>query len=64
MDHSAATVEELLADYEATSARWKHFFVANPEAALRRRQWQGHGNRVSGRHNSRVRSAADFAHYI
>ena len=34
MDHSAVTFEELLADYEATAARWKSFFEANPDAAL------------------------------
>src|SRR5271156_2533149 len=34
MDHPAVTFEELLADYEATAARWKSFFEANPDAAL------------------------------
>jgi uncharacterized damage-inducible protein DinB len=34
MSHSAVSLEDLLADYEATSARWKSFFQANPDAAL------------------------------
>jgi uncharacterized damage-inducible protein DinB len=31
--HSAVTMEELLADFELTAARWKAFFAANPGAA-------------------------------
>ena len=34
MEHSAVTFEALLADYEATTLRWKNFFEANPGAAL------------------------------
>lgn len=34
MEHSAVTLEALLADYEATAARWAKFFEANPGAAL------------------------------
>ena len=34
MAHTAVTFEALLADYEATSARWVKFFEANPGAAL------------------------------
>jgi uncharacterized damage-inducible protein DinB len=34
MSHLAVTLEDLLADYEATSARWNNFFTANPAAAL------------------------------
>jgi uncharacterized damage-inducible protein DinB len=34
MSHSAATLEDLLADHEATADRWKSFFEANPDAAL------------------------------
>lgn len=31
--HSAVNMEELLADFEATAARWQAFFAANPGAA-------------------------------
>jgi uncharacterized damage-inducible protein DinB len=34
MRHSAVTLEDLLADYEAAAARWKNFFEANPGAAM------------------------------
>ncbi|HEX3437903.1 MAG TPA: DinB family protein [Pseudacidobacterium sp.] len=34
MSHTAVTLEDLLADYEATTDRWKNFFEANPDAAL------------------------------
>jgi uncharacterized damage-inducible protein DinB len=34
MSHSAVTLEDLLADYEMTAARWKNFFQANPDAAM------------------------------
>jgi uncharacterized damage-inducible protein DinB len=34
MSHPAVTLEDLLADYEATSARWKDFFTGHPDAAL------------------------------
>ncbi|QNI31030.1 DinB family protein [Alloacidobacterium dinghuense] len=34
MEHSAVTLEALLADYEATAARWAKFFEANPGASL------------------------------
>jgi uncharacterized damage-inducible protein DinB len=33
MSHTAVTLEELLADFEATAATWKQFFAANPGAA-------------------------------
>lgn len=33
MPHSAATFEELLADFNETAARWQAFFAENPEAA-------------------------------
>jgi uncharacterized damage-inducible protein DinB len=33
MSHTAVTLEDLLADFEATAAKWKKFFVANPGAA-------------------------------
>lgn len=34
MSHCAVTLEDLLADYEATAARWAKFFELNPDAAL------------------------------
>lgn len=34
MEHSAVTLEALLADYEVISARWQKFFEVNPGAAL------------------------------
>jgi uncharacterized damage-inducible protein DinB len=34
MSHLAVTLEDLLADYELTTARWKSFFEANPDAAM------------------------------
>jgi uncharacterized damage-inducible protein DinB len=34
MCHSAVSLEDLLADFEATAARWRNFFDANPGAAL------------------------------
>ena len=34
MSHLGVSLEDLLADYEATSARWEVFFIANPGAAL------------------------------
>ncbi len=34
MSHCAVTLEDLLADFEANSARWRRFFEANPGAAL------------------------------
>jgi len=34
VEHSAVTLEELLAEYEGTAARWKSFFEANSSAAL------------------------------
>jgi uncharacterized damage-inducible protein DinB len=34
MAHLAVSLEDLLADYELTAARWKKFFEANPDAAL------------------------------
>jgi uncharacterized damage-inducible protein DinB len=34
MSHCAVTLEDLLADYQATAARWKKFFEDNPGAAL------------------------------
>jgi uncharacterized damage-inducible protein DinB len=33
MSHAAVTLEDLLADFEATAAKWKAFFAANPDAA-------------------------------
>ncbi len=33
MGHPAVTFEELLADFEATTAKWKSFFAAHPGAA-------------------------------
>jgi uncharacterized damage-inducible protein DinB len=33
MSHTAVTLEELLADFDATTAKWKQFFAANPGAA-------------------------------
>jgi uncharacterized damage-inducible protein DinB len=33
MDHAAVTFEELLGDFEATTARWKQFFTTHPDAA-------------------------------
>lgn len=34
MSHPAVTLEDLLADYEATAARWRKFFEDTPGAAL------------------------------
>jgi uncharacterized damage-inducible protein DinB len=33
MSQTAVTFEELLGDFEATTARWKQFFTTHPEAA-------------------------------
>jgi uncharacterized damage-inducible protein DinB len=33
MSHTAVTLEDLLADFEATAAKWKQFFAVNPGAA-------------------------------
>ena len=33
MPHSAVTMEDLLADFEATAARWRELLLAHPEAA-------------------------------
>jgi uncharacterized damage-inducible protein DinB len=33
MSHIAVTFEELLADFDATAAKWKQFFAAHPAAA-------------------------------
>ena len=33
MNHTAVTFEDLLADFELTTAKWKGFFAANPAAA-------------------------------
>lgn len=33
MPHTAVTLEDLLADFHETTARWKAFFQAHPEAA-------------------------------
>jgi uncharacterized damage-inducible protein DinB len=33
MSHAAVTLEDLLADFDLTAAKWKEFFAANPGAA-------------------------------
>lgn len=33
MSHTAVTLEDLLADFDATAATWKEFFASNPGAA-------------------------------
>jgi uncharacterized damage-inducible protein DinB len=33
MTHSAVSLEDLLADFDATTAKWKEFFAVNPGAA-------------------------------
>jgi uncharacterized damage-inducible protein DinB len=33
MSHSAVSLEDLLADFDATAAKWKDFFAVNPGAA-------------------------------
>jgi uncharacterized damage-inducible protein DinB len=33
MSHTAVTLEDLLADFDATATRWKQFLAANPGAA-------------------------------
>jgi uncharacterized damage-inducible protein DinB len=33
MSHTAVSFEELLADFESTTDKWKQFFAANPAAA-------------------------------
>ena len=33
MSHTAVTLEDLLADFDATAAKWTQFFTANPAAA-------------------------------
>ena len=33
MSHTAVTLEDLLTDFDATAATWKHFFASNPGAA-------------------------------
>ena len=34
MNHSAVTIEDLLADFDETAMRWKQFFASNPGASL------------------------------